>query len=336
MRAMGRGSMVGMVMAAGVLVSVAAVVRPPAVAGRSAVEISVKDAELTPTEATAGDEIRVRSVGTGCVGGPGEWSRLVWAVFPHGDFVWGDHLGWKSGDALVSGIADPRTIGDTVGAWSTSFPAPDVDGAPPGGEIGPGSPVTSAVLQAYGPLPFTVDGHQLDFVAKCYEVPSATGTISISPEVPELGSSAVVTADDPCPMPHTQGGRVHLRLWEAAGTATPFPTIEVHDLSPVPVAEDGSWSATVDIPDEADHRFAVAGWCANAEGGATLGYGLTPFDVRPPTDDPTDDPADDPTGDPGETPPGFWDDVPVPPGAAPVAAVAAPAQAVLAQPSYTG
>lgn len=333
MRVMLRGPLVRVVIGATVLVSAAAVVRPSAVGGQAAVEISVKEAELTPAEATAGDYISVRSVDTGCVSGPGMHSELVWAVFPHGDFVWGDQLGWKPGDALASGGAHPQSIGGTVGTWSTNFPAPDIDEAPPGGSIGPGSPVTSPVLQAYGPLSFTVDGHQLDFVAKCYEVPTAVGSVSISPEVPELGSSAVVSSDDPCPMPYTQGGWVDLRLWEATGAGTGLPIIEVHELGPVPIAEDGSWSATFDLPDEPEHRFAFVMWCMNAEGGVTLGYAFNPFDVREPVDEP--DEPDEP-GEPIVTPPGFWDDVPLPPGIAPVASVASPAQAVRAQPSYSG
>jgi hypothetical protein len=306
---------------AAVLLSVATAMGPTAAEGQAGVEISVRDAVLTPAEASAGEDITVRSVGTGCVSGSGERSSLVWAVFPHGEFVWGEQLGWSAGDAIASGSASPGMVGGTFGAWTTTFPAPDPGETPPGGEIGPGSPVTSPVLSVYGPLPFTVDGHQLDFVAKCLSHPANIGDITITPEVPELGGTATITTDDPCPMPHTQGGAVDLELWQVAASAS-FPTaIDTVDLGPVAPADDGSWSATFDVPAAPDHRYAISAHCRNAEGGPTLGYWLTPFDVQAPD------------GGPIETPPGFWDDAPTPPATGPVAS---PAQPVSATPTYTG
>jgi hypothetical protein len=102
-----------------------------------------------------------------------------------------------------------------------------------------------------------------------------------------------------------------------------FPgSFDIHDLGPVPVADDGYWSTTFHVPDNPDNRYAIAAWCMNVEDGRTRL--LKPFDVR------------EPAGDPIETPPGFWDDAPVPPATVGAAPAASPAQPVRAAPAYTG
>lgn len=324
MRMMARRPTVGFALAGAALLATSMVVGSTAAGGQSAVETSELDAELAPTETTAGDEITVRSVGTGCVSE--QRSGLVWAVFPRGDFVWGEQLGWQPDDAITSGVGYPGAYtGGYSGSWRLTFPAPDVgDGPAASGEIGPGSPPTSSVLQVYGPLPFTVDGHELEFVAKCFEQRSGYAELDISPEVPELGGSATVTPDEPCPMPHTAGGSVAVELWslpaDVGSIDDVFGTLETTDLGPVPVADDGSWSLTFDVPDTPDRRLALNVGCRNVEGGSPFGYILEPFDVR------------EPGGAPIETPPDFWDehtDPSTPPAAA-------PAQPVRAEPSYTG
>jgi hypothetical protein len=233
-------------------------------------------------------------------------------------------------DAVASSVGQPVDAGDPFRGWSVTFPAPDLGENPPtSGDISPGSPVTNSVLPVYGPLPFTVDGHQLDFVAKCYTHPRGHGEITISPEIPELGGTATVTTDDPCPMPHTQGGAVAVELWSVPDTDDGLPThIDITEVASLPVAGDGSWSTTVQIPADPHRRYAIAARCRNVEGGQTFGYLLDPFDVR------------EPSGPPIETPPGFWDDAPVAPGAgmpsSTDAPIAVPAQPVLTQPTYTG
>jgi hypothetical protein len=330
MRAIRWRSVMHVVVAAAVLLSVVAGLGPSAASGQSGVELAHRDAELSPTDTAAGDEITVRSVGGGCGAGSGQHAELVWAVFPRGEFEWGEHLGWAPSDAVASSGSWPIDAGDHFRGWSVTFPAPDLGENPPaGGDIGPGSPVTNSVLQVYGPLPFTVDGHQLDFVAKCYTHPQGHGEITISPEIPELGGTATVTTDDTCPMPHTQGGAVTLELWSVPDTDDGLPThIDITDLASAPVAGDGSWSIAVQIPADPDRRYAIATRCRNVEGGQTFGYLLHPFDVR------------EPSGPPIETPPGFWDDAPVPPGVGMPSSTgvssAAPAQPVLSQPTYTG
>jgi hypothetical protein len=331
MRAITRRSTVGFVAAAAaaVLVSGVAGIGASAAGGQSGVEIEQLQAELSPTEATAGEEITVRSIGYGCVHGSGNRAGLVWAVFPRGDFVWGEQLGWAPEDAVASGVGNLSDVGGWAGAWTAIFTAPDLGEDPPtGGEIGPGSPMTSSVLPVYGPLPFTVDGHELDFVAKCQTHPEGTGYLTISPEVPELGGSATVTPDRPCPMPHTQGGSVTVELWSAPADEGAPISIDITDLDPVPVASDGSWSTTFHVPDDPHRRYAIATKCTNVEGGLTLGYLLEPFDVREPSSPPI------------ETPPDFWDHASVPPGSAmpsdTVTPMAAPGQPVRATPTYTG
>ncbi len=329
MQVCARRSRAGSIMAAAVALMCAGVISgTDAAGGQSGVEISVGEAELSPSEVAAGETVTVRSMGFACASGADDHTGLVWAVFPRGEFEWGEHLGWEPADALASGVGIPNSASPYSGAWSATFPAPDVGAHPPGGEIGPGSPVTSPELRVFGPLPFTVDGeHELDFVAKCYSYPSATGDVAVSPEVPEIGGSATATPLDPCPMPHTEGGWVDvgvMKVPEGAGPANP-DGIEFIDLSPVDPAADGSWSVTFQIPDEPGNHYGIVARCRNVEGGQTLGYRITPFDVR------------EPGGPPIETPPGFWDDVPVEPGASvPPVATAPPARPVRADPTYTG
>lgn len=323
MRHVAHRSLVCLVVAGVALASAGATVGNAAW-GQSEFEISPGDAELLPADVAAGADVTVRSVGHGCLRGSGETSGLVWAVFPRGDFEWGEHLGWEPSDAVASGAANPDQgvgRGGNFGSWSVTFPAPDLDEGPPGsGEIGPGSPVTSPVLQVYGPLPFTVDGeHELDFVAKCYTYPRGPGDMEISPEVPELGGSATVTALDPCPMPHTQGGSAAPQLWEATAVAPPTDSLELEitDLPRVDTADDGSWSTTFEVPDNPDHAYALAASCVNVEGGRTFGYWLLPFDVR------------EPAGPRIETPRDFWSTVS--PGRSDQ-----PAQPLHAEPTFTG
>ncbi len=332
-------SMLGAVLG-GVALMGAGVAGGKAAGGQAGVEISVGEAELSPSEVTAGESVSAHSVGEGCTSGPGETAALVWAVFPRGEFVWGEHLGWRSADAVVSGIGYFLPSGK----WSALVTIPDLDANPPGrGEIGPGSPVTSPVLRVFGPLPFTVDGeHELDFVAKCYTHPSEPGDLAVSPEVPEIGGSATVSGLDPCPLPHTQGGSVAVLVWKIpfrTGTSLPPTLGELIRLPPVEPAADGSWSTTFQIPDEPDHYYGFAAGCRNAEGGVTFRYLYLGISVREPDGPPVEVPPDGPPVEvpPVEPPAGVWDDFLLPPGAsAPSLPTAPPARPVRAVPTYTG
>lgn len=89
MQVCARRSRAGFATAAAVALMCAGVIAgTDAAGGQPGVEISVGEAELSPSEVAAGETVTVRSVGFACASGPDDHTGLVWAVFPRGEFEW--------------------------------------------------------------------------------------------------------------------------------------------------------------------------------------------------------------------------------------------------------
>lgn len=252
------------------------------------------EAELSPDEVSAGDDVTVTPIDNCSLTGEG---YLDWALFHEGDWNWED-----------GGTGEPPVLSDLVdlnadGSWEVLFAAPGVD-PDDGGDGGFESLATSAaedeedpfVVEVYGPVSLDIDGAPYEWFGICTdlgpqpldleaEITSHENHPDLSFPLVEIGETVVIEPIDTCPVTEDDEDWLY---WEVDLWDPETGDLNLDDAGYMEVDDDGDWTLELDT----DEYGVYVVWldCENSDT-ITGFYNYLQYGVGVVTEKPTEPPT---------------------------------------------